>query len=41
MSDINKTLNSLDEKDKKIKQFSDILDEFRAAFGFISKRRQY
>ena len=26
MSDINKTLNSLDEKDKKIKQFSDILD---------------
>jgi hypothetical protein len=27
MSDINKTLNSLDEKDKKIKQFSDILDE--------------
>lgn len=27
MSDINNTLNSLDEKDKKIKQFSDILDE--------------
>jgi len=27
MSDINKTLNSLNEKDRKIKQFSDILDE--------------